>query len=591
MKRQIGVVTAICCALSCLFISSVWAVERGNSTKTVKGVVFWDRNNNGVLDRNEPGINGVSVSNGRDVVQTNGKGYYSLTAYDEMVVFVSKPAGFTSPLNKNNVPQFFYFHQPNGSPSVIQKYPGLAPTGPLPAMINFPLYKEPDSGEFKAIITGDTQVYTNKEIDYLRDSLVKEVAGADASFILCMGDNIGDYLELYPRFLEVMSKTGKPVYLVPGNHDANLADAPAPEYAYETFKAQFGPTYYSFNYGKVHFVVLNDVVYPSPLYLPSRTYHGEIDAKQMEWLANDLKFVPGDHLIVLNMHIPIVSDVDRLAPKHNVSNREALYALLEGRKVVSLGGHTHTLSHFQAGEEQEGWGQPTPFPQVIVGATCGNWWGGDLDNNGIPMSYMKCGTPRGYMVWSFDGNEYNDRYMASGKKPDEQMHLSLHTPTWAEWFNEMGVYAALPLPRPYTPPLTLNDLPDVNSVKASDLSSTTLVANVWNGSRDSVVTCTFDAKTTVQGHQDLAFGDPYAQRLQSYVFRYAMGFEQYAQTIALPGTAPQPIPAGNIMKESFHVWTFDVPDDLQAGVHEAVVNTTDVHGNRYQQNLVFEVAP
>ena len=306
-----------------------------------------------------------------------------------MTVFLSKPAGFTSPLNENNIPKFFYLHAPNGSPPEITKYPGISPTGELPSTVNFPLQREDNRKNFKAIITGDTQVYTHKEIEYLRDSFVKEVSGTDAAFVLCMGDNIGDHLDLYPRYLNVLSNIGKPIYLVPGNHDANLADAPDPEHAYETFKAQFGPTYYSFNYGDVHFIVLNDIVYPSPLYLPTRTYHGEIDAKQMEWLANDLKYVPEDDLIVLNMHIPVVSDIDRFAPKHNVANRQALYDLLSGRKVVSLGGHTHTLGHFQPGEEQEGWGQPTPIPQVIVGASCGSWWSGDLDNNGIPMAYQR----------------------------------------------------------------------------------------------------------------------------------------------------------------------------------------------------------
>jgi len=221
---------------------------------------------------------------------------------------------------------------------------------------------------------------------------------------------------------------GRPVYLVPGNHDVNY-DTPDPAHAYETFKMQFGPTYYSFNYGDVHFVVLSDVVYPSPLFLPARTYHGEIDAKQMQWLANDLKYVPEDHLIVLNMHIPIVSDVDRLTPKHNVANRQDLYNLLSGRKVVSLGGHTHTLDHFQPGDNRKvgtAYSDSSGYRRsklrlVVVG---------DLDNNGIPMSYQRDGAPRGHMVWNFHGSEYNDQFRASGKDKREQMHLSFFTPSW-----------------------------------------------------------------------------------------------------------------------------------------------------------------
>jgi 3',5'-cyclic AMP phosphodiesterase CpdA len=506
-----------------------------------------------------------------------------------MVVFISKPAGFTSPLNENNVPKFFYIHQPKGSPPEIQKYPGVSPTGPLPHLVNFPLLREQSSKKFKAIITGDTQVYTDKEIEYLRDSFVKEVSGSDASFVLCMGDNIGDHLDLYPRFLKVMSNIGKPIYLVPGNHDANLADAPDTAHSFETFKAQFGPTYYSFNYGDVHFVVLNDIVYPSPLDPTTRTYHGEIDAKQMEWLANDLKHVPADHLIVLSMHIPVVSDVDRLASKHNVANREALYELLNGRKVVSLGGHTHTVAHFQSGEEQEGWGQPTPFPQVIVGASCGSWWSGDFDNNGVPMSYQRDGAPRGYMVWDFNGNDYNDQFRASGKDPSEQMHLSFLTPSWQDWYSKMSEFTAQSLPRSGNPPVTLNDLPDQGTIPVADLAKTTLVANVWNGSRDSIVSCSFDGRTSMPAEKNLGIGDPYAQRLQSYVFRYAMGFEMFATPISAPGTPPQPADSWMLTNESFHVWTCPVPTDLEPGLHDVVVSTTDVNGNNYKQRMVFEV--
>jgi hypothetical protein len=586
--------------IACVITIGIFSLAQG-APLSVKGVVFWDKNGNGIQDKGEPGLPNVSVSNGKEVVQTDGYGFYTLPAYDEMTVFVTKPAGFMPPLNKYNVPQFFYIHEPKGSPREIKQFPGISPTGPLPTMVNFPLYSERDrekfiyfdhdSNKFKAIITGDTQVYTDKEIEYLRDSFVKEASNIDASFVICMGDNIGDNLSLYPHYLEVMSNIGRPIWLVPGNHDVNF-DANDPEHAFETFKRQFGPTYYSFNYGDVHFVVLNDILYPAPEFLPSKTYHGEIWGNQMEWLARDLMFVPHDQLIVLNMHIPVVSDVDRLTPKHNVANRVALYNLLRGRKVVALGGHTHTLDHFQAGEQQEGWGQPLAFPEVIVGASCGSWWSGDLDNNGIPMSYQRDGAPRGYMIWSFHGNEYKDQFMASGKDPREQMHLSFMTPSFQDWFGSLLNWANQdPKTRTPKPPKTLNDLPDQGIVKQQDLGKIVLVANVWNSSRDSKVTCEFDSEQKSDAKRDTSIGDPYAQRLQAYVFRYAMGFQMFGTSQYGPA-APQPEDAGNIVQNSgnFHLWTCNVPTDLGVGIHDVVVSAMDIHGNKYGQRMVFEVA-
>ncbi|MBN1549960.1 metallophosphoesterase, partial [bacterium] len=297
--------------------------------KSITGHVYLDLNKNRAYDRSEPGVSNVFVSNGKEVVKTDSYGRYSLPAYDEMVVFISKPSGFTPPLNRNNVPQFCYIHQPQGSPQQIKQYPGIKPTGPLPKKIDFALYFERSSmKKHSCVIAGDNQVYSDKEIEYLRNSLIKEAAAAKASFFIGMGDNIGDVLSLYPRYLSVLAEMGMPVWLVPGNHDMNL-DAPTPAYSLETFKREFGPSYYSFNYGDVHYIVLNSVVYPSPQ-SAARTYHGEIDNTQMQWLANDLKYVDDDKLIVLNMHIPLVSDIDRKTTQHQVLNRQQVYDLLQG---------------------------------------------------------------------------------------------------------------------------------------------------------------------------------------------------------------------------------------------------------------------
>jgi hypothetical protein len=105
------------------------AVQNG---PVVTGYVFLDENENGALDRGERGIAHASVSNGKEVVQTDGRGRYSLPAYDEMVVFVTKPSGFAPPLNQSNVPQFFYLHHVRPDPQRDQGVRGcpLKRSGP-----------------------------------------------------------------------------------------------------------------------------------------------------------------------------------------------------------------------------------------------------------------------------------------------------------------------------------------------------------------------------------------------------------------------------------------------------------------------------
>jgi 3',5'-cyclic AMP phosphodiesterase CpdA len=564
-------------------------VLASDTKQLVKGTVYWDQNRDEKYDRNEPGIANVCVSNGREVVKTDKRGQFSLPAYAEMTVFVTKPADYEFPLNENNIPQFSYIHQPNGSPAEIVKYQALGPTGALPEAINFPLFKSKNCQNFKAIIMGDTQVYDHREIGYLRDSAIKELSISKANFVLAMGDNVGDDLSLYPRYLSVMRGIKLPLYLVPGNHDLNY-DSPDDAHSFDTFKREFGPTYYSFNYGKVHFVVLDSVFYPSPFFSTAtqKTYHGEIDARQMEWLRNDLAYVPADHLIVINMHIPLVSLLDRLSKQHQVRNRSELYSLMKGRKVLTLAGHTHTTEQFLPNTIEDGWGQPTPFHQMIIGAACGSWWSGDFDDAGIPASYQKCGTPRGYFDFTFVGNQYQAKFKATGKSSRKQMALSFATKSFNAWSDQLQAWLAQDVSaRTAAPPVNINDLPDQGSIPANELSATSLVANVWNGRSDHTVCCQFDRGQPVKAVRSQTVSDPFALRQQLCVLRYAIGFNIWNNEVK--PAAPQPL-SSLLATSSTHIWTCPLPEKLSAGIHCVKVTVYDRHHQLlYSDLLHFEV--
>ncbi|WP_370630941.1 metallophosphoesterase N-terminal domain-containing protein [Paeniglutamicibacter sp. Y32M11] len=105
----------------------------------IDGIVFEDENKNSTQDTNEPGLKGVSVSNGREVTTTDSQGRYELPAFENMSVFVTQPRGYQVPVDDNNVAQFSYHHLSEGSPEL--KFGGLAPTGALPQAVNFPLAK------------------------------------------------------------------------------------------------------------------------------------------------------------------------------------------------------------------------------------------------------------------------------------------------------------------------------------------------------------------------------------------------------------------------------------------------------------------
>ena len=640
----------------------------GETVDRIRGVVFEDRNRDGIMQRRERGIRGVLVSDGLNVVKTDSRGRYSLprpSASEELAglaVFVTEPDGYDVPVDETNVPQFYYIHKPAGSPANVRgepfRYGGLEPTGPLPAAINFPMVKTKKLKRFKIAVSGDTQTYSHVELGYLRDTLVKELAARDdLEAVIIEGDVMGDDLSLFGRFKEVMSLARVPQYYVPGNHDLDF-DAGDDDHSFDTFRREWGPEYYAFEIGDVHFVVLDDVKYPctpeednldglhgngnqcdTPDTNP--TYNGVITERQIAWLRNSLALVPKHKLVVLNMHIPIYSFIDQNLARQMVDNVVELYEAVgctrsaDGktflpedceRPVLALSGHTHTNEQIRPGETFEGWETTldsgllppgravgaAPFPQIVVGASAGAWWSGDFDSEVIPESWQRLGAPRGYYILEFDGNRYEDTFKATGKPVEKQMSLDMLTPEFVEWFAQLRDWRNSGPDPDAAPPVNINDLPDTKIVTLDGLGETYLSANIWNGSRDSKVYAIFDDRDPVkmertqagEGENILETLDPFALKRQMQIARHAFvsasgepranGFELFQGSVrcgtAEPG-ACTPRPDGSFFwtDQSSRIWQVKLPGDLEVGPHNVKVVTEDLHGNRFEDSLVFEV--
>jgi hypothetical protein len=619
----------------------------------IRGVVFEDRNGNGVRDRREPGIAGVRVSNGLDVVATDSRGRYLLplrSAADEAAgyaIFVVKPATHELPVDVDNVPQFSYMHKPAGTPLGVRgetvRFGGLAPTGPLPASVDFALLPGRKKSQFKVVVSGDTQTYSNNEIGYMRDTLVREIAARnDIEALLIEGDVVGDDLSLYPRFKNVVGGAGVPQFYIPGNHDLDF-DVASDDHSFDTFRREWGPEYYSFEIGDVHFVVLDDVRYPctaqdnadglhqacaNPETNP--TYSGNISPEQLTWLANDLALVPKDKLIVLNSHIPIVSFVDQDTARQMVDNQRTLYEVVGcdvdagtcERPLLAFSGHTHTNESLRPGESFQGWAETLdsgslapgrsvarlPFPQIVAGAACGSWWSGDFDSAGVPESLTRFGDPRGYYVIEFDGNTFRDTFKATGKGRDEQMSVDFVTPAFLGWYQALRDWDATNPSASDVPPVTFNDLPDTKQIVQSELDETLLSVNVWNGSLDSQVFVRFDGQPSLAmertqagaGEGILETLEPFALKRQMAVARHAyqstsgnpraQGIEMYRGNVQgnSPST-PRPIDNGLWATRSTHVWQMALPKSLGLGAHTAEVTTVDLYGRVFTQTVSFEV--
>ncbi|GHT53381.1 hypothetical protein FACS189446_0640 [Bacteroidia bacterium] len=396
----------------CLLIILALSYFPAKAGSLVTGYVFEDLNGNGKRNKSEKGIADVAVSNGSDVVLTDATGKYLLPVDGDNIIFVIKPAGYKMSVDTFNLPRFFYIYKPEGSPEL--RYKGVQPTGPLPASVDFPLQKYNEPETFTAMIFGDTQPYTDTEIGFLRDGVVAEAkqATGGAIFGITLGDLVGDSLDLHKPYKEVIKQMGLPWYHVMGNHDMNY-DVKEDKFSDERFEADFGPNTYSFNYGKAHFIILDDILYPNPV--TGKGYLGGFREDQMKFIENDLKYVPENQLVVISLHIPVV-DVEESGAFRN-SDRRKLYTMLEKYpKVLILSAHTHFQCQAFSGNN---------IHEYNVGTVCGDWFSGVLEN-GLPVTTMRDGTPPGYAFLKIAGNQYTLDYKV-WKKP-ASYQISVYNP-------------------------------------------------------------------------------------------------------------------------------------------------------------------
>jgi hypothetical protein len=409
-----------------LLIAASPAIANETGDPFASGVVFHDRNSNGTRDAFEFGLRGVAVSNGRDVVLTDWRGRYRIAVGTDTILFVIKPGGWSTPIDDNGIPRFYYIHKPEGSPTDLT-YPGVSPTGPLPDRIDFPLRRQREPSSFRAILFADPQPYTLDELNLFNRDIIAEVIGTDAAFGMTLGDLVGDDLSLFEPLNAAIGQIGIPWHNVIGNHDMNYR-ARTDQDSDETFERVYGPPTYAFSYGKVHFIVLDDVVYDGAKGEEGTmgSYGAGISQQQLEFVENDLRTVPRDRLVVLAMHIPFES------PPHSVAERSALFEILKDRPyTVSLAGHTHYQESRFYGSE-EGFDGPQPHHQLTSATASGSWWLGADDEVGVPHATMRCGAPNGYSIIQFDGHDYSIRFKAARRSADHQMNIFAASATTSE---------------------------------------------------------------------------------------------------------------------------------------------------------------
>ena len=147
-------------------------------------------------------------------------------------------------------------------------------------------------------------------------------------FALCTGDlTDSGKPEEWEGYLALRAKIAFPSYDAMGNHDFRQGRS-----VENGIRKLHGETYYSFDKGGVHVVVMNE--YTARHRLP------DFNAAQLDWLAKDLaKVEKGVTPVVLAMHSPPLRGKDHFMSLGESINRFA--DILKGHKAVIVHGHKH----------------------------------------------------------------------------------------------------------------------------------------------------------------------------------------------------------------------------------------------------------
>lgn len=418
MKKTILVLISLLCIASTAVAQSEF--QSALKAKAAKGATIY-----GTVECNGEPLEGVVVSDGYEVVTTNKKGVYNITSEKRNgLVFITLPSGYEAPC-KGNDPVPTYWAALSADATVAERH-------------DFVLNKVDNRRHALLAITdihisnqlGDVQQFRDNAMPRIRERVehyrkqgipVYTVCTGDSSFDLFWYDflfDIGDF-----RRLLVNEKYPTPLFHAMGNHDHDGATPHSPETDFlSDAKARqaFGPTYYSFNLGDIHYVMLDNIEYyntpggkPGKGIVGAREFGHRVTQNQLDWLKKDLAHVGFDTPVVIGMHCPVLRYKNHKAAEITTiftaqdrvrNNWEEVGRLTdvlkEYKNVHFITGHTHH-NRTVYGRDDATKANIANIIDHNVSAICGAWWF-TAAHGGVHLA--PDGVPAGFEVFDMDGS-------------------------------------------------------------------------------------------------------------------------------------------------------------------------------------------
>ena len=352
MKRvfilTLAIITALTTTAQSHFTSTLAA-------KAAKGATIY-----GTVECEGKPLEGVAVSDGYQIVKTDKQGLYNLTsAKRNGYVFITIPSGYEAMTEGTDVvPQFWA--ELTADPQTAERH-------------DFNLRAVNNDKHIIVAVTdihianrlNDQTVFTESFIPSLKAEIEQYRKQGIPVYSINMGDSSFDlywydYNYDIADFRKTLATAGYPtqMFATMGNHDNDGAVPYGPDVdflASAKYRKAFGPTYYSINIGKIHYVMLDNIIYRNQVkeggkkgknIVGSRNYDIAFTREQLDWLAADLKDVDKSTPVVLAAHSPIFRYANYMdapvAIRLPEEQQQEFVSLLKDFKTVHiLSGHTH----------------------------------------------------------------------------------------------------------------------------------------------------------------------------------------------------------------------------------------------------------
>ena len=352
-----------------------------------------------VTDKGEP-LAGVVVSDGLQCVTTDASGNYKMKSNLDKVRFVSvsTPSGYQAELQ-------------NASPQVFRRVRRYEKA----VQADFTLKHTGEKDEYTLLVIGDPQMRglgSDNSGESYRDIIIPDInkfkGDRDDVYAVVVGDVVYNWMTGYDDYVDISATANFPTYNVIGNHDFEQENLYDTRLGIGYFENYLGPVYYSFNIGKMHYVVLNTIT-ANYKNVGHRNYWYGLDDDQFEWVKNDLSHVSKDMTIVVCMHALMFTNSWGYRNTSHLDDLKTELAKFD--KVYAWGGHSHTNYGCDYNNNWNG--------GKLLSATVSRCNGTLRHNHELASN----GDPNGYIVAEVKGGDMTWQFKCIGKDTDYQMNV------------------------------------------------------------------------------------------------------------------------------------------------------------------------